>query len=240
MKNFLLTIASVLCVVSFASCSAAGNDGDPAGPKVAGMVPADGSSGIDLNYAEVAITFSEAMNGTYSFNSNFPVGDVRWNNDNTTCYIISYSEFSSNTTYTFDLNPNGPGFASASGRALETTSTLSFTTGTTTNQPTVSSSSPASGATGVSAASGSTITVDFSQSMLSGYSFRLEKAIDGTQADVLSIQWLDSDTLQIEYDTLEGSTDYDLILNSNGSGQYFRNTDNIRLEFETTISFTTA
>lgn len=230
----------VLLVLVLASCADAGNDGDPAGPKVTGIVPADGSSGIDLNYAEVAITFSEEMSGAYSFNSNFPVGVVRWNNENTICYIISYEEFTQNTTYTFDLNPNGPGFASASGRALETTPTFSFTTGTTTNQPTVSSSTPASGATGVSTASGGTITVDFSQSMRGGYSFRLEKADDSSQSNVLSFSWLDDDTFEIEYDTLEAGIDYDLILNSNGSGQYFRNTDNIRLAFETIISFTTA
>ena len=139
-------------------------DADP--PTVSSTNPANGAAGVALNSA-ITATFSEAMQSstintdtfTVSNGSNTVSGTISYN-DTTATFTPSVS-LSNSTTYTAKITTE---VRDSGGNTMASDYTWSFTTVDTT-VPTVSSTSPANGATGV--AINSIITATFSEAMLS-------------------------------------------------------------------------
>ena len=240
---FILNVISCFIIIQNCSTPAGSGGGDsPSAPYIVSTTPADGATGIDYNYHSLAITFNKAMKWGYSFNSNFSVDlEMRAGSGNTVFYIVFQSALAPNTTYSVLLNPDGHdyNFQSQDGGVLvPNTGPITFTTGGTTNQPTISSTTPANGANNVLTTI-SYIEVNFDQNMITGgYSYNL---LDGSSNYVPNTQsWIDSNTFRIyPDDTLNSAETYTLTLNPHGSGQWFRSSSNIRLHETTSISFTT-
>ena len=139
-------------------------DADP--PTVSSTSPANGAASVAINSA-ITATFSEAMQSstintdtfTVSDGSNTISGTISYN-DTTTTFTPSGS-LSNSTTYTARITTEA---RDSAGNTMASDYTWSFTTVDTT-LPTVSSTSPANGATGV--AINSVITATFSEAMLS-------------------------------------------------------------------------
>ncbi|MBI5187352.1 MAG: Ig-like domain-containing protein [Nitrospinae bacterium] len=141
--------------------------GDTTAPNVSSVSPALGAAGVGTN-TSITATFSESMDSATITASTFTIsggvtGSVAYSGKTAT--FTPSSNLSPNTTYTATITT---GVKDAAGNAMASSYSWSFTTagGTDTTAPTVSSVSPASGATGVpSGSSSGIITIIFSEAM---------------------------------------------------------------------------
>ncbi len=140
--------------------------GDFIAPTVSSTSPVNGATGVAINSA-ITATFSEEMQSSTVNKNTFTVSNGKRNISGTVSYSDKTATFtpsgvlSDSTTYTVKITT---GVTDLSGNALASDYTWSFTTVDTTT-PTVSSTSPADGETGV--AINSTITVTFSEEVQS-------------------------------------------------------------------------
>jgi hypothetical protein len=144
-------------------------------PAVVSTSPANGATGVSRSLAQVSITFSEEMWSGYSITSwdtSFPAYTVSWSQDKKTAYLARNDQqtpLASGGTYTFILNPAGYlNFRDLQYCYLPQT-TFSFTTAIDPGVPTVVSTDPANGATGVSRDL-ATVSITFSEEMNGGVS----------------------------------------------------------------------
>lgn len=168
-----LWLAALLFPLLLTGCGGGGGSGSAStgnAPTVTTTSPADADTTVALN-SKVTATFSEAMNASTIDTTSFTVvganepaltGIVSYDVASKTASFSSGSNFSSSVVYTATLNSN---VKSSTGKSLAANYVWSFTSGTTTDAvvPTVSSSSPATGATGV-ALNGS-LSVNFSEAL---------------------------------------------------------------------------
>jgi Bacterial Ig-like domain len=209
-------------------------------PAVVSTSPANGATGVNRNLATVSITFSEAMSGGVSITTSattFPTYTVTWSQDKRTVYLTRNDQqtpLASGGTYAFTLNPAGYlNFRDLQYCYLPQT-TFSFTTAVDPGVPTVVSTSPANGATGVSRDL-ATVSITFSEEMAGGYSI-------STNFPAYTVSWSqDKKVLSLTRNDLKtrlaaGMT-YSFVLNGGGTTS-FRDMDNNPLT-ETRFSFTT-
>ena len=145
---------------------------DTTPPTVTTTFPASGATGIGTGTA-VTATFSEAMNATTLNTSTLllsgPGGSVpatvTYNAQNLTATLVPSSGLASATTYTATVVGGTLGAKDLAGNALAGNFTWSFTTSATgdTTPPTITTRSPAGGATGVSATTN--VTATFNEAM---------------------------------------------------------------------------
>ena len=142
-------------------------------PYVVSTSPANGATGVPQTQTVVSITFSEPMNtGSHSISSNWGSWGafaVSWSADSKTVYLTRPGGQNPplGTQINFTLNPQGtPNFRDLENNALATYS-FSFTILADPQAPSVVSTSPANGATGVSRDL-TAITITFSKPMLGG------------------------------------------------------------------------
>ena len=216
------------------------DDGEPvAAPTIVSINPVDGATGIDMNFWALEITFSEEMQTGFSISMNGPEVEhtCRWSDSITGRFYFNLQEaLQPNTTYTFTLNPSDHplNFQNLAGIPLAADTTFSFTTGSTTTQPIITSSTIADGATNVEVDTDG-ITITFDQDM---------KTYSDSVSDNLGISatyhWLDSRNYRIDFnEDLDGDSEYTITLNPTGSVQGFRSINDVRLHENTTITFTT-
>jgi len=140
---------------------------NPTVPAVTSTNPANGATAVPLN-TQVAATFNEAMNPSTITASTFTLQQGATSVSGTVTYLGTTAVFSpssnlaTSTVYTATITT---GAKDPSGNALAANVVWSFTTGTTINTtaPTVISTVPASGATGV--ALSATVAATFSRAM---------------------------------------------------------------------------
>jgi Bacterial Ig-like domain len=100
-------------------------------PVVVSTSPADGATGVSRDLAQISITFSKAMAGGYSINSNFPAYTVSWSQDKKTASLTRndlQTRLPAGMTYSFVLNGGGTtSFRDTDGNPL-TETRFSFTT----------------------------------------------------------------------------------------------------------------
>lgn len=138
-------------------------------PVVSSTNPADGASGVSLSSA-VFVTFNEPLDSASVTTSSFTIsvtstgasviGAVRYERASRTAVFLPSAELSPGVRYTARL---GTGVRDAAGNALAAPYSWSFTTDNIPS-PTVTSVSPAAGATGV--APNSSVSIVFSEEML--------------------------------------------------------------------------
>ena len=141
-------------------------------PTVASTLPANGATGVVGTLAEVVVTFSEPMNGGVSITS-LPTGfaSFRWSADTRVLTMdrgAGAPAWADGTVVTMTLNPSPYlSFADLEGNFLGTYA-FSFTVGADVpGAPTVVSTSPVNGATGVEV-DRSSISITFSEAMSQG------------------------------------------------------------------------
>jgi hypothetical protein len=123
---------------------------DDQAPRVVSASPAEGASQVPLDDAELILTFSEPMDtsvGTLVPGGGLSLGAAEWAGNTLKAPL---SGLAHDGTYTVELQ----GFKDAAGNALDTVAylgdgRLDFSTGADTFAPTVTSSSPAEGATDI-------------------------------------------------------------------------------------------
>ncbi len=154
------------------SYTTAASDTTP--PTVTATSPASGATGVATT-AAVTATFSEAMDpatiGTSTFELRNPAGSlvpaaVTYNATSRVATLSPNSSLAAATTYTVTIKGGAtdPRVKDLAGNALATAKTWSFTTAAAdTTPPTVTATSPASGATGVSRTAN--VTATFSEAM---------------------------------------------------------------------------
>ncbi len=147
---------------------------DTTPPTVTATTPASGATGVSVT-ASVTASFSEAMDpatiGTSTFELRNPAGSlvpaaVTYNATSRVATLSPNSSLAAATTYTVTIKGGAtdPRVKDLAGNALATARTWSFTTAAAdTTPPTVTATSPASGATGVSVTSA--VTASFSEAM---------------------------------------------------------------------------
>ena len=152
-------------------------------PTVVSVSPASNSSGVGPS-APVTATFSEAMNPSTITGTTFLLvnasgasvaATVTYTSANTTATLTPTSSLTTSTTYTATVKSGASGVKDANGNLLAADFSWSFTTGTDTTPPTVTSVSPASGATLVAVTTG--VNAVFSEAMnaatITGATFQL-------------------------------------------------------------------
>ena len=139
---------------------------DTTPPTVSSTSPARDATGLAVN-APISATFSEAMDGTSITNATFTLnngltGTVNYNYSSRTAVFVPSGNLAYSTTYTATLTT---GAKDAAGNAMAANYTWTFNTGAApdTTPPSVSSTIPANGATGL--ALNSAITATFSEPM---------------------------------------------------------------------------
>ena len=139
--------------------------GDTTPPTVTFTSPAAGATGVQVN-AIISATFSEPMDSATISTSTFTIsgvtGTVTYGDDGTnTAFFRPSANLANNTTYTATITT---GVKDLAGNAMASTKTWTFTTvAADTTPPTVISTSPVSGGTGVAVSS--VITATFSEAM---------------------------------------------------------------------------
>jgi len=152
-------------------------------PTVTAVTPASNSSGVGLGTAVTAV-FSAAMNASTISGTTFLLvnssgtaipNTVTYNASNNTATLTPTANLATSTTYTATVKGGAAGVKDSNGNALAADFVWSFTTGTDTTPPTVTSVSPASGATLVAVTAG--VNAVFSEAMsaatVSGSTFQL-------------------------------------------------------------------
>ena len=143
---------------------------DTTPPTITARTPAPNATGVATN-TTVTVTFSEPMDQTTIIPANIKLAPtsslgtpvaatVTYNSGTNTATLTPTSPLSNNMNYTATVTT---GVKDAAGNALAAQSTWTFTTIADTTPPTVVTTSPANGATGVAITS--TITVTFSEDM---------------------------------------------------------------------------
>lgn len=141
-----------------------GGCGDTTPPTVISTIPSIGATNVAVTSA-ISVTFSETMTSSTVNTTTFSVTGVTGtvSGSGTTYTFTPSSVLDVNTTYTVTITT---GVKDSAGNAMQNTYTWNFTTSATatdTTPPTVSSTSPTHGATGVSR--GANITATFSETM---------------------------------------------------------------------------
>ena len=136
--------------------------GDTTPPTISSTTPANGATGVSIS-DNISIIFSEAVDSTTINSTNITFGvSGSWSLSGTTATFNPGVNLANNTAYTMTV---GTGVTDLVGNALANAYQFSFTTiaaGDTT-PPTISSTTPANGATGVSVSDN--IIVVFSEAM---------------------------------------------------------------------------
>lgn len=146
---------------------------DTTPPTVTARSPATGATGVSLT-ANVTVTFSEPMDATTINTSTFELRDpgnavvsavVSYNSTSRVATLNPSPTLAASTVYTVRVHGGAtdPRVKDVAGNAMANDVTWSFTTLADTTAPTVSSISPASGATGV--ARGTNVLATFSEAM---------------------------------------------------------------------------
>ena len=150
---------------------------DTTPPTVSSRTPASGATGVAVG-SVVTATFSEALDAATMGTSTFELRDgsnalvaagVSYNAAGNTATLTPSAPLLASTTYTVTLRGGAtdPRIKDVAGNALAASASWSFTTAAApapdTTPPTVSSRTPASGATGV--AVGSVVTATFSEAL---------------------------------------------------------------------------
>jgi Domain of unknown function (DUF4082)/Bacterial Ig-like domain len=144
---------------------------DTTPPTVSANTPASGAAGVANNSA-VTATFSEAMSAGTITNSTFVLRNgttavtatVSYNAATFVATLTPSASLAGATTYTATVLGGGAGVKDSAGNALAVDRTWSFTTAAVdSTPPTVTLTSPLSGATGVSGTSN--VTASFSEAM---------------------------------------------------------------------------
>jgi hypothetical protein len=146
--------------------------GDTTPPTITTTTPANGATGV-TGTATVSATFSEAMDASTINGTTFTLrtsggalvaATVAYNVATFAATLTPGSALAANTTYTATVAGGAadPRVKDAAGNALAASTSWSFTTGDTT-PPTVTTTSPANGATGVSGTAN--VTATFSEPM---------------------------------------------------------------------------
>jgi len=146
--------------------------GDTTPPTITATTPVNGATGV-LGTATVSATFSEAMDASTINGTTFTLrtsggasvtATVAYNVASFTATLTPGGALASNTTYTATVagGATDPRAKDTAGNALAASASWSFTTGDTT-PPTVTTTSPANGATGVSGTAN--VTATFSEAM---------------------------------------------------------------------------
>ena len=150
MKLWPLLLALVLISAAPWVCPGNGHADDTVPPAVVATNPPNRATGVSRALPILPITFSEPMNlGGIDLASDFPQASWNWSPDQKTLYLTRTDQTSlldQGEIFSFSLGPN---FRDAAGNSLARTD-FSFTVGSDTTVPTVVSTSPANGATGVS------------------------------------------------------------------------------------------
>jgi hypothetical protein len=154
-------------------------------PTVTSVSPANGATGVSTG-TTVTATFSEAINASTVTGSTFQLRDASNNlvgasvsTSGNQITLTPSSALAGSTVYTVTITGGASGVKDLAGNALASNYSWSFTTVVVDNTPpTVTSVSPANGATGVS--SGTTVTATFSEainaSTVTGSTFQLRDA----------------------------------------------------------------
>ncbi|WGV27942.1 DUF4082 domain-containing protein [Halotia branconii] len=145
---------------------------DTTPPTISSTTPSNGATGVS-NGTSVTVTFSEAMDSATINGSTFELrranntlvsANVTYNTANRIATLIPSSSLTASTTYTATIKGGTTGVKDQAGNALAANYIWSFTTASAdTTPPTVSSTTPSNGATGVS--NGISITATFNEAM---------------------------------------------------------------------------
>jgi methionine-rich copper-binding protein CopC len=144
---------------------------DTTAPTVTATSPTSGATGVSRT-ANITATFSEAMNPTTISTSTFVLRDagnnvipaaVTINGANTVATLNPTATLAAGTTFTVTVQGGAAGVKDQAGNALVVDRVWSFTTVVDNTAPTVTTTSPAAGATGVSRTAN--ITATFSEEM---------------------------------------------------------------------------
>jgi methionine-rich copper-binding protein CopC len=144
---------------------------DTTAPTVTATSPTSGATGVSRT-ANITATFSEAMNPTTISTSTFVLRDagnnvipaaVTINGANTVATLNPTATLAAGTTFTVTVQGGAAGVKDQAGNALAVDRVWSFTTVVDNTAPTVTTTSPAAGATGVSRTAN--ITATFSEAM---------------------------------------------------------------------------
>jgi hypothetical protein len=148
-----------------------GTGGDTTLPTIAARSPASAATGVALT-ADIAVTFSEAMNATTISGSTIQLldsgggsvaGAVSYN---PTTFVATFNPtptLATSNTYTVRVVGGASGLADVAGNRLASTATWTFTTAGDVTAPTMTARSPGPAATGV--ALSANVTATFSEAM---------------------------------------------------------------------------
>ncbi|MBI4213540.1 MAG: Ig-like domain-containing protein [Chloroflexi bacterium] len=226
---------------------------DGTSPSVSSVTPAGGVTNISVN-ANVVLTYTEAMNQTNT-NSAFSLtdgittwvcttdGSCTWSTDGKTFTFDKSADLAASTTYTVAVSTTAKDGA---GNALSSAHSSTFTTKASTTPdttvPTITTLSPADGATNIP--TNTNITVTFSEAMDTGSTqaaFCLYPTASTCGADSVSgsFTWSNvNSTLTLDVTGLLSSTNYTLRI-TGGAGGAADVSGNVLVSTSTT-SFTTA
>ncbi len=170
--RFSLACVVASAVLAVAGCGSSSNSGgggnSPTPPAVTSTTPASGATGIAINSA-VTATFSQAMNSSSLTTSTFTLNSsggaavasaVTYSSTRDVATLTPGSNLAYSTQYTATITTSA---TDSSGTALAANYSWSFTTAAAPTPPTVTSTTPASGASNV--ATGTAVTAIFSQAM---------------------------------------------------------------------------
>jgi hypothetical protein len=215
--------------------------GDPA-PTVTSRVPAVGGTGVAVGN-DIQADFSEAVTGvsatTFTLRSSAGVqvaAAVGYNATLRRAWLNPSASLAPNQTYTATLTGGASAIRDLANVPLATT-TWSFTTGGDTTAPTITTRTPASGATGVSRSANVTATMSEAVTGVSGATFTIRNAVTGVAVSaVVSRNGTTNQWILNPGATLAAGTRYDVTL-TGGPGAV-RDLGNNAL-VTTTWSFTT-
>ena len=142
--------------------------GDTTPPTVTATAPANGATGVSTA-TSATVTFNEAMDATTIGTSTFELRNaadtlvpavVTYNSAARTATLAPNAALTNGTVYTATVKGGAtdPRVKDAAGNALAANFTWSFTTAAESTPPTVTTVTPANGATGVSTATSATVT----------------------------------------------------------------------------------
>jgi len=214
-------------------------------PSLVSSLPANGATGVAVT-STISFTFSEPMHQAgssiaWSPNVAWNQFSYTWSGDGRTLTCTYNTSLPAGSTISWRLNPSDAGnnFFDLAGNALPQDISGSFTTAGSppdNTPPSLVSSSPVNGATGV--ALNSTVSFTFSEMMNSGYSINWSPNVN---ANEFSNSWSgDGRTLTLTYSTgLPAGVTISWTLNPNGFGQNFRDLAGNPLPPDVSGSFTT-